>query len=119
MLRSSNFGGSGASDAGGPTTEELELEKAAAKIFRARPMPNYSKLTLVDKTIISVIFTFKSQYILLDAHCFVYIFPFLCVFHVFSYLGVVKIFLSVLLTGLYQLPGMVYGGFLLPHVIFH
>ncbi len=47
VRRSNSVGGAGA---GGPavlSTEEAELEKAKANKFRARPMPDYSKLAQV------------------------------------------------------------------------
>lgn len=47
VLRSSSLGGGGTSGPGVLTSEEVELEKAAANKFRARPMPNYSKLAQV------------------------------------------------------------------------
>lgn len=36
------------------TSEEAELEKAAANKFRARPMPDYSKLAQVENTVYSL-----------------------------------------------------------------
>lgn len=40
-IRSSSVGGPG----GVQTSEQTELDEAAAKQFRARPMPNYSKMS--------------------------------------------------------------------------